>query len=118
MHVHVHVYMYTCTWMCVLCSILHRLDYPKYTHTQNYTGNTVYVEIFAGIYFHYFANLKDFVTINSTCSVLLSYICQLELNSTLHVELIITKPLQIISEIVKINTSKNFHIYGNMINTL
>ena len=33
----------------------------------------MYVEIFAGIYFHYFTNLKGFVIINSTCSVLLSY---------------------------------------------
>ena len=73
---------------------------------------TVYVEVFAGIYFHYFANLKGFVIINSTCSVLLSYICQLVLNSTLHVELIITKPFKLAKSLVKINTSKNFHIYG------
>ena len=54
--------------------------------------------IFAGIYFHYFANLKGFVIINSTCSVLLSYICQLELNSSLHVELIITKPFKLVKQ--------------------
>ena len=51
--------------------------------------------IFAGIYFHYFANLKGFVIFNSTCSVLLSYICQLELNRTLHVKLNITKPFKL-----------------------
>ena len=33
---------------------------------------TVYVEIFDGIYFHYFSHLKGFVIMNSICSVLLS----------------------------------------------
>ena len=67
----------------------------KSTRCQFSQLSTIYVEIFAGIYFHYFTNLKGFVIINSTCSVLLSYICQLELNSTLHVELIITKPFKL-----------------------
>ena len=38
----------------------------------SWVPGTIYEEIFACIYFHYFTNLKGFVIFNSTYSVLLS----------------------------------------------